>query len=149
MSELYNRIENLCKEKGISVTQLCREAKINRSTLTELKKERTKTLSYTVSKKIADYFKIPLNEVYDGEEPKRFSPIQLFAHSNEQLQEAIKNITLNVNEEKYNIPKNVDNSQVIFSKYEIIAYFERLNEIGRKKALEYIIDLSEQEKYTK
>ena len=104
MSELYNRIESLCKEKGISVTQLCREAKINRSTLTELKKGRTKTLSYTVSKKIADYFKLPLNEVYDGDEPKKYSPIDLFVGKERLLDIVCENTLKEVTEGTYYIP---------------------------------------------
>lgn len=106
MSELYNRIEKLCKEKEISVTQLCREAKINRSTLTELKKGRTKNLSYTVSKKIADYFKIPLNEVYDGEEPSKLN-IKLACHipNDRQFREAARSLALNlITESTYYIP---------------------------------------------
>ena len=62
MSELYARIEGLCKENGISVTQLCRETKINRSILTELKKGRTKYLSFETLRKISDYFKVPLDQ---------------------------------------------------------------------------------------
>jgi transcriptional regulator with XRE-family HTH domain len=63
MSELYNRIEGLCKAKGITITQMCREAKINRSTLSELHKGRTKTLSAKVSYKIATYFDVPLDYI--------------------------------------------------------------------------------------
>lgn len=105
MSELYNRIDKLCKDRGINVTKLCREAKINRSTLSELNKGRTKNLSYNVSKKIADYFGIPLSEVYDGEEPKKIRPIDLFAVNPRKMLEAVDLLSLqNVTENTYYIP---------------------------------------------
>ena len=58
MCDIYNRIENLCALKKISVTDLCRETGISRSTLTELKKGRTKTLSAKNANKLADYFSV-------------------------------------------------------------------------------------------
>lgn len=53
---VYDLIEELCIKKGISVTTLCRECSIPRSTLTDYKKGRIKTLSIGVLCKIADYF---------------------------------------------------------------------------------------------
>jgi SOS-response transcriptional repressor LexA len=99
MSELYNHIDKLCKDRGINVTQLCREAKINRSTLSELNKGRTKTLSYTVSKKIADYFGIPLSEVYAGEEPKPLN-VKLVCHIPDKaaLKNTLDNVVADVSE---------------------------------------------------
>lgn len=72
MSELYARIEGLCKENGISVTQLCRETKINRSILTELKKGRTKYLSFETLRKISDYFKVPLDQFKENEHRMKY-----------------------------------------------------------------------------
>lgn len=106
MSELYNRIDKLCKDRGINVTQLCREAKINRSTLSELNKGRTKTLSYTVSKKIAGYFGIPLSEVYDGEEPKTLNiKLTSYIPNKAKFKEAVNEVTLKIiSENTYYIP---------------------------------------------
>ena len=55
---IYDLIEELCIKKGISVTTLCRECSIPRSTLTDYKKGRIKTLSVGVICKIADYFDV-------------------------------------------------------------------------------------------
>lgn len=66
MSDLYNRIEALCKSKGITVTQLCRDTGISRSTLSELHKGRTKSLSSKVSYKIATYFNVPLSYINEN-----------------------------------------------------------------------------------
>ena len=46
MSELYNLIESLCKEKGTNITAMCKAAKISRAPLTELKMGRSKTAAY-------------------------------------------------------------------------------------------------------
>jgi transcriptional regulator with XRE-family HTH domain len=53
---VYDLIEELCIKKEISVTTLCRECGIPRSTLTDYKKGRIKSLSIDVLCKIADYF---------------------------------------------------------------------------------------------
>ncbi|MBQ6847443.1 MAG: helix-turn-helix transcriptional regulator [Clostridia bacterium] len=53
---VYDLIEELCIKKGVNVTTLCKECKIPRSTLTDYKKGRVKTLSADTLCKIADYF---------------------------------------------------------------------------------------------
>ena len=53
---MYNRIETLCKERNTNITAMCRELDIARSSLSELKQGRTKSLSYEYTSKIADYF---------------------------------------------------------------------------------------------
>ena len=49
MSELYNLIESLCKEKGTNITAMCKAAKISRAPLTELKMGRSKLPPTSVS----------------------------------------------------------------------------------------------------
>ena len=53
---VYDLIEELCINKGINVTTLCKDCKIPRSTLTDYKKGRIKSLSADTLCKIADYF---------------------------------------------------------------------------------------------
>ena len=55
---VYVLIEELCSKKGITVTKLCRDCKIPRSTLTDYKKGRIKSLSTDTVCKIADYFEV-------------------------------------------------------------------------------------------
>lgn len=55
---MYNIIESLCAEKGITITEMCRDLKINRSSLSELKQGRAKSLSVDKVIKIANYFKV-------------------------------------------------------------------------------------------
>lgn len=58
MRNLYKRIENLCEEKGITVTQLCRDTGISRSTMSELKAGRTINLSSVSLVKFARFFNV-------------------------------------------------------------------------------------------
>lgn len=67
MSEMYKRIEDLCKQKGISVTFMCKEADIKRSCLSELSSGRTKQLSSENLSKIAFYFGISTDELLGRE----------------------------------------------------------------------------------
>ncbi len=53
---VYDLIEEMCKSRGITVTALCRECNIPRSSLTDYKKGRIKSLSADTLCKIADYF---------------------------------------------------------------------------------------------
>lgn len=68
MSELYNLIESLCKEKGINITAMCKAAKISRAPLTELKMGRSKTLSSATLSKIAAYFGVSVDYLLGNKE---------------------------------------------------------------------------------
>ena len=61
MNEMYNRIESLCKESGINITQMCRKADIPRGNLTDLKNGRTAALSTKNLGKISAYFGVSLD----------------------------------------------------------------------------------------
>lgn len=61
MYEMHSIIEELCAEKGVNITQMCREAGVNRSTVSELKQGRTKTLGSKNLEKLAAYFEVPVD----------------------------------------------------------------------------------------
>ncbi len=61
MSELYTKIEALCKENNTTITELCRELKIPRSPLSELKAGRSKTISTDKLVLIANYFNVSVD----------------------------------------------------------------------------------------
>ena len=65
MSELYNRIERMCKERGTNITALCRDAKVARASLSELKAGRTKTLTLETGAKLASVLGISVDELMD------------------------------------------------------------------------------------
>ena len=60
MSELYTRIEKLCEENNTNVTELCRELKMPRSPLSELKAGRSRTLSTDKLILIAQHFNVSM-----------------------------------------------------------------------------------------
>lgn len=69
MCNMYSIIEELCKERSITVTEMCRELKINRSSLSELKQGRAKSLSADKTIRIADFFSVsPAYLTGDSEE---------------------------------------------------------------------------------
>ena len=79
MSELYNRIDRLCKERGTNVTALCRDAKVARASLSELNAGRTKTLTLETAGKLAATLGISVDELMGLETEK--API----HEDERL----------------------------------------------------------------
>ena len=68
MSELYNKIAALCAENGITVTELCRQCKISRASLSDLKVGRKKNLSTKNLSKIADYLNVPIEFLLNMEQ---------------------------------------------------------------------------------
>ena len=55
MKFIYDLIEELCLKNNISITTLCKECKIPRSTMSDFKKGRIKSLSANTLCKIADF----------------------------------------------------------------------------------------------
>lgn len=53
---MYRIIENLCNERGISISRMCKECGLTRAALTELKMGRTKKLSGSSLERVAEYF---------------------------------------------------------------------------------------------
>ena len=60
MSTLIETIDRLCEERGIKGSKLCDDLGISRSTLTELRKGRAKSLNIKKATLIANYFDVPL-----------------------------------------------------------------------------------------
>ena len=80
---LYRNIEMLCLERGITVTKLCVEANVSRSSITDLKMGRIKDLSRETAKKIADYLGVTIAELYE-EEPQSL-PITMIARAGKKM----------------------------------------------------------------
>lgn len=71
---MYEKIQELCDLKGIKAAQLCRETGVPKSTLSDLKQGKTKTLSTPNLQKIAQYFCVSLdyfNDYTDGVDEQR------------------------------------------------------------------------------
>ena len=67
MSELYDRIELLCKEKGESMTSMCKTAGASRASLSDLKVGRKQSLSAETLSKIAAHFQISVDYLLGNE----------------------------------------------------------------------------------
>ena len=67
---LYERIESLCKDHGINITQMCRETGLTRAKLSDLKMGRTRSLAASALSKIAGYFGVSVDYLL-GEEQKK------------------------------------------------------------------------------
>lgn len=61
MDNLYNRIESLCDDRGINITEMCRESGASRGSLTDLKMGRKKLLNADTLAKIANYFGVSVD----------------------------------------------------------------------------------------
>lgn len=58
MSDLYKRIEELCKAKGVTITDMCRASGAPRGSLSDLKMGRTNGLNANTLSKISAYFEV-------------------------------------------------------------------------------------------
>lgn len=66
MANLYENIENLCKQRGVNVTTMCKESGASRGSLTDLKNGRKQTLKYETLDKIASYFGTSVDTLVSG-----------------------------------------------------------------------------------
>lgn len=73
MGTLYERINALCKSKGVSGSRMCLDLGLSKSTMSDLKSGRIKGVSIPTAQKIAGYFGISVDELY-GEEVKKEKP---------------------------------------------------------------------------
>ena len=71
MNEMYKRIEDLCKERSVNMTAMCREAGVPRSNLSDLKFGRTAALATVNLTRIAQYFDVPMDYLLGKEETKK------------------------------------------------------------------------------
>lgn len=56
MADMYKRIDDLLKERGISGVKMSSDLGMSRSFMTELRKGRAKSVKIETAQKIADYF---------------------------------------------------------------------------------------------
>ena len=70
MSNLYNRIEELCKENNESITTMCKESGASRASLSDLKVGRKQSLSAETLSKIANHFGVSVDYLLGKENKK-------------------------------------------------------------------------------
>ena len=95
MSELYKRIEDLCKIHNQTITTMCKESGASRASLSDLKMGRNQKLSAETLSKIAKYFGVTIDYLLTG-----FPTYKVNNSGDEenpwelQLQESFENMTL-------------------------------------------------------
>ncbi len=67
METLYERIETMCKNRGLNITEMCTLSGVSRGILTDLKMGRSKGMSAKSLKKIASFFGISVDELLGRE----------------------------------------------------------------------------------
>ena len=88
MCTLYERIQELCKSKGVSGSRMCLDLGLSKSTLSDIKSGRKKGVSMPTAQKIAGYFGISVDELY-GEDEKKENPTVKDDGISEDMQELI------------------------------------------------------------
>ena len=71
MSDLYKKIEDLCKKRSVNVTQMCKESGDSRASITDLKMGRKQTLSSMTLSKIASYFNVSVDYLIGAEQKEK------------------------------------------------------------------------------
>lgn len=69
MSDLYNRIKELCDGKGIKGAKMCSDLGLSKGLMTDLKMERKKGVNAITAQKIASYFGVSVACLLGEEEP--------------------------------------------------------------------------------
>lgn len=132
----YDVIKALCDEKGIAVTALEKELGFGRGSIGKLKKGGSPSTQRL--QKIADYFGVNLQYFADRVEPVKIQAISLFsgAIAKDTKDTFVEAVTKALQE--------------MFSEdeYELIAFYRKLNEDGKNKLTDYLLDLMDMPKYT-
>ena len=75
MCTLYDRIQTLCKSKGVSGSRMCLDLGLSKSTLSDIKSGRKKGVSTTTAQKMASYLDVTVGYLL-GEEEKEKPTVQ-------------------------------------------------------------------------
>lgn len=95
MGNLYERIHDLCEEKGIRGARLCAEVGLSKGLLTDLKMGRRTGVSAVTAQKIATYFGVSVGYLLGEDEQKEKPTAQGdgFSEKKRKLIERIKTLS--------------------------------------------------------
>lgn len=115
MSELYNRIEKLCKNEGFTITSMCKEANASRASLSDLNNGRKKNLSTDTLSKIGDTLGVSVG-FFLGQEPKWEQAIEHFGFCWNQVRRENEKAESRaiVNDETKSIADRIDAQIIVF-----------------------------------
>lgn len=75
MATLYERLAELCENRGIKGAQMCRDLGISKSLMTDLKSGRKKGVNAETAQKIASYFNVSVGYLLGEEEKIEMNPV--------------------------------------------------------------------------
>jgi len=64
LSQLYNKIKELCDQNNVTISKMCKESHIPNSVIYELKSGKREGISTKTALKISEYFGVPINHLY-------------------------------------------------------------------------------------
>ena len=76
MCTLYDRIQELCKNKGVSGSRMCLDLGLSKSTLSDIKYGRKKGISTATAQKMAAYLNVSVGYLLGEEEQKEKPTVQ-------------------------------------------------------------------------
>lgn len=77
MSNMYKRIIELCDSHGVTPYKMCKETGISQGAITDLKNGRRQSLGFPIASKIADYFGINVESLYESDEQTKKDPTDM------------------------------------------------------------------------
>ena len=86
MATLYERLDALCKERGIKGGRMCTDLNISKSLMTDLKSGRKKGVNAETAQKIASYFDVTVGYLL-GEDEQKEKPL---VNGDEELTEYLE-----------------------------------------------------------
>ena len=84
MDGLYERIQTLCKAKGVTGSRMCLDLGISKSTLSDIKCGRKRGISTDNAQKIAAYLGVTVGYLLGEEETKK-SPAEPMLNEGEKM----------------------------------------------------------------
>lgn len=108
MSDLYETIRDLCKRNGISVSAMCLNLGMSKSTMSDLKSGRKRSLSAETLSRIAQYLGVSVDYLLTGEEKE--NPL---VNDDEELTEYLEELK-NRPEKRmlFSVTKNATKAQI-------------------------------------
>ena len=97
MCTLHERITELCKEKGVSGSRMCLDLGMSKSTMSDLKSGRKKSVTAETAHKIASYLDVSV-EYLLGEDIKKEQPTETDGLSKDR--KALMEFVMSVPEDK-------------------------------------------------
>lgn len=115
MSELYNRIDKLCKIEGRTITSMCKDAKASRASLSDLNNGRKKSLSAETLSKIAETLGVSVGFLL-GKDPAWAAAIDKFGFCWDHVYREKKKADARaiVNDETKELDKRVAEQIIVF-----------------------------------